>query len=88
MLYMLVVRVFGNATDKWYYLLLLGWGEIDNSDPALCQMLVNVLKYTSVTLFYSMQVYLYQLLLYLWAFDMNIMAQKTSKHALVVRLFR
>ena len=27
MLYMLVVRVFGSVAEKWYYLLLLGWGE-------------------------------------------------------------
>ena len=27
MLYVLVVRVFGSVPDKWYYLLLLGWGE-------------------------------------------------------------
>jgi len=27
MLYLLVVRVFGSAAEKWYYLLILGWGE-------------------------------------------------------------
>ena len=27
MLYLLVVRVFGTAAKKWYYLLILGWGE-------------------------------------------------------------
>ena len=27
MLYLLVVRVFGTAAEKWYYLLILGWGE-------------------------------------------------------------
>ena len=27
MLYLLVVRVFGRAAEKWYYLLILGWGE-------------------------------------------------------------
>ena len=26
MLYLLVVRVFGTAASKWYYLLILGWG--------------------------------------------------------------
>jgi len=27
MLYLLVVRVFGRAAEKWYFLLILGWGE-------------------------------------------------------------
>ena len=27
MLYLLVVRVFGTAAQKWYWLLILGWGE-------------------------------------------------------------
>ena len=27
MLYLLVVRVFGKAAQKWYYLLILGWGK-------------------------------------------------------------
>lgn len=27
MLYLLLVRVFGNAAKKWYFLLALGWGE-------------------------------------------------------------
>ena len=27
MLYLLVVRVFGTAAEKWYYLLALGWGR-------------------------------------------------------------
>ena len=27
MLYLLVVRVFGMVAEKWYYLLILGWGE-------------------------------------------------------------
>ena len=26
-LYLMLVRVFGTATDKWYYLLILGWGK-------------------------------------------------------------
>ena len=30
MLYLLVVRVFGTAADKWYYLLILGWGMLEN----------------------------------------------------------
>ena len=31
MLYMLVVTVFGSAAEKWYYLLLLGWGNIGST---------------------------------------------------------
>ena len=27
MLYILLVKVFGNATKKWYWLLVIGWGE-------------------------------------------------------------
>ena len=27
MLYLLVVRVFGNAAQRWYWLLIVGWGE-------------------------------------------------------------
>ena len=27
MLYLLLVRVFGKAAQKWYYLLILGWGK-------------------------------------------------------------
>ena len=27
MLYLLVVRVFGKVAQKWYYLLILGWGK-------------------------------------------------------------
>ena len=27
MLYLLIVRVFGTAAEKWYYLLILGWGK-------------------------------------------------------------
>lgn len=27
MLYLLVVKVFGKAAQKWYYLLILGWGK-------------------------------------------------------------
>ena len=27
MLYLLVVRVFGTLASRWYYLLILGWGE-------------------------------------------------------------
>jgi len=27
MLYLLVVKVFGRAAEKWYYLLILGWGK-------------------------------------------------------------
>lgn len=27
MLYLLLVRVFGNAAQKWNFLLALGWGE-------------------------------------------------------------
>ena len=28
MLYLLVVRVFGSATKRWYFLLFLGWGKL------------------------------------------------------------
>ena len=28
MLYLLVVRVFGKGTRKWYYFLILGWGKL------------------------------------------------------------
>ena len=27
MLYILLVKVFGNATEKWYWLLIIGWGK-------------------------------------------------------------
>ena len=37
MLYMLVVRVFGSVTEKWHYLLLLGWGESSVVKTRACQ---------------------------------------------------
>jgi len=30
MLYLLVVKVFGRAAEKWYYLLILGWGKLNH----------------------------------------------------------
>ena len=35
MLYLLIVRVFGRAAEKWYYLLILGWGEHMHVAPLL-----------------------------------------------------
>ena len=31
MIYLLVVRVFGNAAQRWYWLLIVGWGECNTS---------------------------------------------------------
>ena len=31
MLYLLVVRVFGNAAQRWYWLLIVGWGKYNTS---------------------------------------------------------
>ena len=48
MLYLLVVRVFGNAAQRWYWLLIVGWGEYNTSTVAILQSLRNTVMRSAI----------------------------------------